>query len=146
LGALYAYAGNGRIYKVENVAGGATIATLFTTSNANLTDNDGARCATSVICSGITAPVPAYRSLTNWCPATTVSLTAIQPPAVSGYSYQWRTGNLVTSPLVGNPASVGAGIYYLFLKQDGVDCFSPASAPVSVTITTCTDTDTDRGR
>jgi len=143
-GALYAYANaNGRIYKVENVAGGGTTATLFSTGATNLQQNDGARCATSIICASISAPASTYSTLSNWCPATTVNLTSIQPQAVSGYTYQWRTTNLSSGPVVSNPAAVGAGVYYLFLKQDGVDCFSPSSAPVVVSISPCADTDGD---
>ncbi|MFN7833942.1 MAG: GEVED domain-containing protein, partial [Bacteroidota bacterium] len=142
-GAMYAYADvTGRIYKLENVSSGNLIATLFATSTANLTNNDGARCATALVCTN-TAPLPSPSMVSNWCPATTVNLTSLQPPAISGFSYQWRTGPTPSSPLVSNPAVAGAGIYYLFSKQDGVECYSLPSEPVTVTITTCTDTDGD---
>jgi uncharacterized repeat protein (TIGR01451 family)/gliding motility-associated-like protein len=43
-----------------------------------------------------------------------------------GGTFEWRTGPLVTSPLVANPTSVGPGKYYLFEKS-GAGCFSNPS-------------------
>jgi uncharacterized repeat protein (TIGR01451 family)/gliding motility-associated-like protein len=43
-----------------------------------------------------------------------------------GGTFEWRTGPLVTSPLVADPASVGPGKYYLFEKS-GAGCFSNPS-------------------
>ncbi|MEN9416095.1 MAG: hypothetical protein RLZ62_2399, partial [Bacteroidota bacterium] len=143
-GSLYIYASEtGKIFKIDNVASGNLTASLFSTGASGLSDNDGARCATAIVCAQGSTPLPVWNALTNWCPATTIDLTSVQPPAVSGYSYQWRTGNLPTSTVVTTPSAVGAGTYYLFLKQDGLECYSPASAPVVVTIPPCTDTDND---
>jgi hypothetical protein len=143
-GSIYLYANEtGKIFKIENVAAGNVTASLFSTGASGLSQNDGARCATAIVCALAPVPLPTWSTMTNWCPATTVDLTSAQPPAVSGYSYQWRTGNLPSSTVVNTPSAVGAGTYYLFLKQDGIECYSPASAPVVVTTTPCTDSDTD---
>ncbi|OWY25739.1 hypothetical protein C7N43_31380, partial [Sphingobacteriales bacterium UPWRP_1] len=69
----------------------------------------------------------------NVCPATTVNLATLQPasPSTPGGTFEWRTGSSPTSPLVSNPAAVGAGPYYLFEKS-AAGCYS---SPKMVTIT-----------
>ncbi len=76
-------------------------------------------------------------SASNVCPATTVNLVALQPASTStvGGSFEWRTDNSPTAPLVNDPTAVGSGTYYLFEKTSG-GCYS-TGAVVTVTITTC---------
>lgn len=88
----------------------------------------------------ITTPVPATTTLSNICPAITANLTAIQPAAVAGETYEWHT--VATNPTAGNlvatPNAVGAGSYYLYSKTTS-GCYSAASAAVAVTINACAD-------
>jgi uncharacterized repeat protein (TIGR01451 family)/gliding motility-associated-like protein len=71
---------------------------------------------------------------TNDCPAKTVDLTALQisPLSIPGGKFEWRTGINPSSPLVADPAKVGAGKYYLFEKSPA-GCYSdPALVVVNI--------------
>ncbi|KQS89852.1 hypothetical protein [Chryseobacterium sp. Leaf394] len=84
-------------------------------------------------------PVPGSSIITNVCPDTTANLTAIQPAAVSGQTYEWHTA--ATNPnggtLVANPGAVSNGTYYLYSKTIYGNCYSNTSNAVTVTINAC---------
>ncbi len=68
--------------------------------------------------------------------AQTADLTAHQPAAIpSGYTFEWHTGPLSSSPLVSNPALAATGVYYAFYK-DSTGCYSQPS-PIRITTNPC---------
>ncbi|CAN1578617.1 hypothetical protein MCERE19_04373 [Spirosomataceae bacterium] len=88
--------------------------------------------------------VPTAISTSNLCPAATVDLTAVEPIAVSGVTYEWHTAasNPTAGTLVATPNAVAAGTYYLYGKSSS-GCYSAASSAVTATVAICLDTDGD---
>ncbi len=83
----------------------------------------------------VSAPSVSSTSL-SYCSPATADLTALQPVAPSGVSYEWHT--VSSSPSAGNivssPSSVGSGDYYLYSYSSAGNCFGTASSKVTVTI------------
>jgi CshA-type fibril repeat protein len=91
------------------------------------------------------APVPTYTNILVNCPATTTSLTALQPAPVAGTTLEWHTvsTNPSTATLVSTSAAAPEGTYYLYAKTT-TGCYSVASAVVTVTVIECpADKDSD---
>ncbi|WP_106136925.1 SdrD B-like domain-containing protein [Spirosoma oryzae] len=86
----------------------------------------------------VSAPLatPIVNDIRNNCPALIANLnTALSTTAPAGSSYEYRTGAAVTSARVLRPDSVGAGTYYVFLRNS-TGCVS-SGAPVVVNIVRC---------
>lgn len=82
------------------------------------------------------ASTPIVKDLANNCPASTVSLAdAILSQPSSGGAFEWHVTSDVTSALVSNTTTAGAGKYYLFEKTSS-GCYS-SPAVVTVTINNC---------
>lgn len=77
-------------------------------------------------------------SVNNQCPTQTVDLTThVSSPPV-GTVVTWHTGSTPTSAnKIANPSNVGAGTYFAAYFDATNNCFSPASAGVTVTTTPC---------
>jgi hypothetical protein len=96
---------------------------------------------------GIVAPTLSATTLNNSCPLLTANLNSLvtsTPP--SGSVVQWHTAN--TNPSAANrvatPSVIGtAGTYYAYYYDASKDCYSPASAVVTVTIIICPVNDND---
>lgn len=84
----------------------------------------------------LTEPVPTASTIANACPIQTVNLTTLQPAAVSGLTYEWRTANTSTTgtALTSGQAAAApsSGTYYLYSKTASA-CYSPASTQVLAT-------------
>jgi|GEM_PF-1992071 len=88
---------------------------------------------------GTTAPT-VNPAISNICPATTVNLNtqAFTGTIPSNATLQWwTTATRATGTQVSSPTAVGAGTYYAFYYDNTNNCWSPASAAVTVTINTC---------
>ncbi len=83
-------------------------------------------------------PAPTVTSVaSNVCPATSVNLAlaVTSTPTSTGGSFEFRTGALVTSPMLANVSAVPAGDYYVFERSD-LNCVSTPSL-VKVLIDDC---------
>jgi hypothetical protein len=83
---------------------------------------------------GTTAPTLSGTTLTAACPANTVNLTSLVTGTTpAGTSVKWFT-NVARTTEVTTPTAVGlSGTYFAFFYDATADCFSPASAAVTVT-------------
>jgi hypothetical protein len=94
---------------------------------------------------GTIAPMLSATTATNNCPAVTVDLDALHTGIIpASATLVWSTDNDGTDGLSStevSPTST-AGIYYAYYYDGTNDCYSPASAAVTVTINGC-DTDGD---
>jgi len=103
--------------------------------------------ATIVVCAaGTTAPTLSATSEANVCPTATADLLGLvssTPP--SGAVVQWHTvaSNPTSGNKVANPTMIIAGTYYAYYYDSAANCYSPASAAITVTISTCPCTDPD---
>jgi uncharacterized repeat protein (TIGR01451 family)/gliding motility-associated-like protein len=73
----------------------------------------------------------------NICPFNTADLnTAILgEPSTLGGQFEFHTSSSPSSPIVTNPAALGAGTYYVF-ERSTIGCYSDAAA-IKLTLTTC---------
>jgi hypothetical protein len=81
-------------------------------------------------------------TLSNTCPATSVNLNSlITSSTPAGTSVVWYSNATHTGTALSTPMMVStAGTYYAFYYDNVNNCYSPASAPVSVSINTCNST------
>jgi uncharacterized repeat protein (TIGR01451 family) len=106
---------------------------------------------TSPICvcvAGVTAPTLSGTTLSNTCPTTTVNLNSLVTSAIpNGTRLRWHTvaSNPTVADSVATPSVLAAsGTYYAYYFDPIANCYSPASAAVTVTMNpSCTDTDGD---
>lgn len=86
--------------------------------------------------SGITAPTVA--SLTNVCPAETISLSGAITSSVttSGGSFIFRTGNAPNSPAVQNPTAIASSGTFFVFEEGTARCYSHGSQ-IDVGIIAC---------
>lgn len=84
------------------------------------------------------SPILRATAIRNACPATTVNLSSLAIGALpAGTSLHWYSDNTRTN-LVANPTQVAtSGTYYAFFYNAANNCFSPASAGVTVTVANC---------
>lgn len=70
--------------------------------------------------------LPSCAGVVDECIGKTINLNdyVINGATTPGGTFEWHTTAYEKSPLVSAPATVGAGIYYLFEKS-GAGCFSP---------------------
>jgi uncharacterized repeat protein (TIGR01451 family)/gliding motility-associated-like protein len=88
--------------------------------------------------SGTSIVAPTVTSLTNVCPAKTVSLNnaVTSTPKTTGGSFIFTTGNSPNSPVVTNPTSIAtSGTFYVF-ENGGNGCYS-AGTKIDVGIISC---------
>jgi hypothetical protein len=83
---------------------------------------------------GTTAPTLSATTATAACPANTVNLNSlVTGTAPTGATVKWYRDVAHTSEVT-TPTAVGvSGTYYAFYNDATADCFSPASAAVTVT-------------
>ena len=87
---------------------------------------------------GSTAPPLSATSVSNVCPAATANLTTLHTGTVpSGASMVWFTNSAHTGAAYATPSAATAGTYYAFYYDAVNDCYSPASAAVTVSINPC---------
>jgi len=99
-----------------------------------------------VSAAGVTAPIipTASANATNNCPTATVNLNSLVTSSTPvGATLLWFTNNAHTGTAYATPTTATAGTYYAFYYDSVKDCYSLASAPVTVTITTCCPTITN---
>ena len=85
---------------------------------------------------GTASAAPLTKDLVNACPVTTVNLASgVLSTISSGGSYVFRTGETIGSVAVANPATAGAGKYYVF-EQGASGCASKAGI-INVVIASC---------
>ena len=98
-------------------------------------------CSNSVFSAcqaGSTAPPLSATSVSNVCPAATANLTTLHTGTVpSGASLVWFTNSAHTGVAYATPTAATAGTYYAFYYDAVNNCYSPASAAVTVSITAC---------
>jgi hypothetical protein len=94
---------------------------------------------------GTTAPTLSGSTISNTCPTTTVNLNSLHTgTAPSGTSLVWFTNNAHSGTAYATPTTAVAGTYYAFYFDAVNNCYSPATAAVTVSLdTNCTDTDGD---
>ncbi|PAC27665.1 thrombospondin type 3 repeat-containing protein [Flectobacillus sp. BAB-3569] len=116
----------------------STAAGIYTVSLTQTIAGCTSPAATTIITVNSTPSivVPAATTKSNICPASTVDLTSLQPPAVSGVTYEWHTvsNNPSASSLVSTPSAVTAGIYYLY-GRSASGCYSVPSSAVTAIVT-----------
>jgi alpha-tubulin suppressor-like RCC1 family protein len=102
-------------------------------------------CATCL--AGATAPTLSATTISNICLATTVNLNSLVTSVIpNGTRLRWHT--VATNPTVADSIATPsvlatAGTYYAYYFDQVNNCYSPATAAVTVTINNCTDTDGD---
>ncbi len=99
-------------------------------TSQNVGQKDPACCL-----AGTTAPALTAATATNVCPATGVNLNNYVP--ASSFNVLWFTNNTHTGTAISNSGSVSTGIYYAYFYDSANNCYSPASAALTVSITTC---------
>lgn len=123
---------------------GNTISAWYAGGNSGsgfsgLPTESGSSMVACLICSaGNTAP-SVNTPLTNSCTVNTVNLNiqGHSGTTPSGAVLQWwTTSTRTTGTQVSTPTAVGAGTYYAFYFDNTNNCYSPASASVTVTIVT----------
>ena len=92
---------------------------------------------------GTAVPSPTVTPLTNVCPALTVDLNkAVTSVIPIGYSVSFRSGNILTSPIVPTPTALAtSGDYFVFLTSDK-GCISAPSL-IKATINACSSNPND---
>ncbi|MDA3614801.1 DUF7933 domain-containing protein [Polluticaenibacter yanchengensis] len=129
-------------------AGCSTNPAAFTNSasrivsiSSNLTNNIGNVCLSVIACpAGSNAPTLSSTGVMAHCPATGYNLNAVHSGTIPGSSsLVWFTNNTHSgTPLTAAVANnAGAGTYYAFYYNTANNCFSPASAPVTVSVASC---------
>lgn len=87
---------------------------------------------------GTTAPPLTGTTLSNVCPATTANLNSLHTATVPGTSQLvWFTNSTHTGTAYATPTAATAGTYYAYYYDSANNCYSPASAAVTVTIAPC---------
>jgi hypothetical protein len=87
---------------------------------------------------GTTAPTLSGTTLSNVCPTLTANLNSrVTSTAPSGTSLVWFTNNAHTGTAYATPTTAAAGTYYAFYFDATNNCYSPATAAVTVTIRSC---------
>lgn len=127
--------------------GGVSNGGTITNNNDRLLCNLFAYAINLVTCptcqAGSTAPTVSSTAIGNTCPSTTVNLgnlitnTIPTNTRLVWYTNADRSGNPVAMPVT------TAGTYYAFFYDAANNCYSPASAGVTVSFTSCVDTDGD---
>ncbi|WP_041258294.1 T9SS C-terminal target domain-containing protein [Fibrella aestuarina] len=129
-GAGYTYQWTGTSATSQSI----TVASSGTYTVQVVDANGCSSVASAPVVVNVAAPVaaPVVANLRNTCPATTVNLSNALSMTTAGSTYEFRMGNTPTSPLVMNPATAGAGTYYIF-EQTATQCVSlPAQVVVKV--------------
>ena len=87
---------------------------------------------------GSTAPTLSASTLSTTCPASTANLNSLHTGTVpTGASLVWFTNNTNTGTAYATPATATPGTYYAYYYDSANNCYSPASAAVTVTIAPC---------
>jgi hypothetical protein len=90
---------------------------------------------------GTTAPTLSGTTAVNTCPTTTANLNALHTGTIpNGSRLRWHTvaTNPTAADSVATPSVLAtAGTYYAYYFDQTNNCYSPASAVVTVTITAC---------
>ncbi|MEZ0611789.1 SdrD B-like domain-containing protein [Fibrella sp. WM1] len=129
-GAGYTYQWTGTSATSQSI----TVASSGTYTVQVVDANGCSSVASAPVVVNVAAPVaaPVVANLRNTCPATTVDLSNALSMTTAGSTYEFRMGNTPTSPMVMNPATAGAGTYYIF-EQTAAQCVSlPAQVVVKV--------------
>lgn len=104
------------------------------------TANVNAACGTTATyCNaGSAAPTLSSTTASNPCPATTVNLGNLVTSATpAGASLVWFTNSTHTGAAYATPTAATSGTYYAFYYDAVGNCYSPASAAVTVTTAKC---------
>jgi Cadherin domain len=135
------YSNNGRFpevcysAKLTDCSGNITNAASLGGGAPNLTANTSITGASGV------APILSGTTLPNSCPTTTVNLNSLVTSTTpSGTRLRWHTvaTNPTATDSVATPSVLAAsGTYYAYYFDAIANCYSPATAAVTVTITTC---------
>jgi hypothetical protein len=121
---------------VTSLLGGASSLTSgsITTTN-DLVPNTYEVYTLGTVCVAGSAPVLSSTTLTNICPAASVDINALVTSSTpSGYSLVWFTNDTHTGTAYATPTAADAGTYYAFYFDSINNCYSLASAAVTVTI------------
>lgn len=99
------------------------------------TSNEHRVCVSSMnypVCATV-APVLSSTSVTATCPTNTTNLNSLVTSTMpSGASLVWFTNNTHTGTAYSTPTTATAGTYYGFYYTAARDCYSPATAAVTV--------------
>ena len=109
--------------------------------SSNLTNSVGNVCLSVIACpAGVSAPALNSSGVIAHCPATGYNLNTVHSgtiPAGSGllwFTNNTHSGTAIISTVTNN---AGAGTYYAFYYNSTYDCYSPASAAVTVSVASC---------